>query len=89
MSKTKLYRIYTEHTENIGKVMSCLDSYLDGYTLLDGVGVWKRKREHSLIIEIITDRTYTYMLSVALDVKRINKQEAVYLTMQDIQAELV
>ncbi len=50
-----LYRIYTEKTENMPKVKAEIDKQFQGYTLLEGQGVWKAVPESSLVIEIVSE----------------------------------
>ncbi len=86
---TRLYRIYTEKTEHLPEVIACIDKYLDGYTVIRAAGVWKGQSEKSLIIETISDQPYELFKELAQDIKRINHQASVLLTVQPVDAEFV
>ena len=75
-----LIRICTEN-KNRAQVGIEVGKYFDGYSLFQGVGMWKGQVEHSLLIEIAVDTNHTIARAAALalanDIKILNKQEAV------------
>jgi hypothetical protein len=85
-----LYRIFTEN-KNPVITRDIINSYFDGYTLIEATGYWHSQPENTLIIEImakIGDRGK--VLQICEAIKRQNNQEAVLLqTLCNIHGELV
>lgn len=80
------YRIYTERKPNIGKLTS---KYFAGFTIYNGTGYWKGKREQCAVIEIIENELLETTLNVLVaDLKKTNNQEAVYVTSENVTANL-
>lgn len=84
---TNIYRIYTEDKSRT-KVVKILDKHLEGYTLIEGVGAWKGERERSLIVEVIAKCDIDVRLA-AKEIKRINAQEAVFVTRQEVELSVI
>jgi len=82
-----VYRIYTEEM-NVRAIKDILNLRFDGYTLFYGIGVWKGKQENNLTIEIITDKIISVYES-ARQIKKLNNQEAVLVTVAKIEGNLV
>ena len=80
------YRLYTENKKNIDGITSKL---FDGFTLLKGTGYWRGKREGCLIIEILADKETKNIEVLANTIKRVNKQESVYVTSEPVTAALI
>jgi len=72
-----LYRIYTED-KNRAKVIDILNRNVDGYTLIEAHGCWKKQWEESLIIEIV-DEPIEAIWHISKAIKNVNKQEAVLI----------
>ena len=77
-----IIRLYTED-KNRETIKSVCDEFLRGYTLIPAQGVWRGVQEASLIIEVV-DSPMNFprkaCQKVARKIKRINKQEAVLIT---------
>lgn len=86
-------RKYTIHTEN--KNLKSIKNLLDmlcvglGYTLVPCEGRWKGKREKSLKIEIISQNELHELIPrIAIGIRDLNNQDAVLVTVQNVEAEL-
>lgn len=93
----KLYRIYTED-KNRAAIKAACDVALPGYTIISAIGLWHGVEESSLIIEYIDfgdlllghQRDIQEVIdTLALDIKAVNNQEAVLVTVQDVQARML
>ena len=86
----KLYRIYTEK-KSLDKIRNLLNVCFECYTIIEGQGTWKSKREASLIIELLLngDVNEKRVYAVADSIKVLNKQEAVLITSQEIETRLI
>lgn len=77
-----IIRLYTEDT-NRDRIHAICQEHLVGYTLIPCEGIWKGAKEQSLVIEVI-DSPLNFprkaCQKVARAIKRVNKQEAVLLT---------
>lgn len=73
-----LYRICTEN-KNYEDIVKLVSRYFDGFTVIKTEGYWKGQKEHSLIIEIVSDAKDTEQKigKIIFDIKRMNKQESV------------
>ena len=90
--KTIVYRIYTENTPEYRKsARRLLSVYVDGWTELDGIGVWRGNVERSLVFEIV-DVAQVFGRAACRDVCRLiaaeNNQEAVLWTVGAVDAGL-
>lgn len=83
----KLYRIYTEN-KNLKGIKALLNHDIESYTLLQGVGIWCKKEEKCLIIEIISEIDEKYFEMIASGIKELNNQQAVLLTVSGIESKL-
>lgn len=82
------FLIYTEDV-NRAKVQDLINQHFDAATLHVGSqGIWRGITENSLIIEVIGAAEHTVQ-ELARRIKEVNKQEAVLITREEIQAELV
>lgn len=88
----KRYRIYTEekNREEIEEIIAC---YYEGYTIFDSKGYWRGKdrvySEKAICIEIITDGDSAKILRLCSLIKEYNQQEAVLLTGESVESELI
>lgn len=79
-----LYRIYTEHRDNLRTIVG---GYFKGFTLIEADGYWMGLGEASTIVEIITDdsvaqRATIYDLAEAI--REQNGQQSVIVTEQKV-----
>jgi hypothetical protein len=72
-----LYRILTEN-KNKRMIKIIVAVFFKCFTLLEGIGVWNRKEEPALVVEIETDDR-AKVIEVATSIKRYNDQEAVMI----------
>lgn len=84
-------RLYTEKKENLTELAS---QQFESFTLYDAIGAWKGTTENSVIIEIIAnddnvDSVWHAAKGLAEIIKRINRQQAVMLTRQNVNMELI
>jgi hypothetical protein len=84
----KLHRIYTEN-KNLEGIKKILNRAFESYTLLECVGIWKGTEEKSLIIEVLTRINPAYFELVADDIKDLNQQQAVLVTVSEIESSLI
>jgi hypothetical protein len=89
--KSKVFRIYIEDvTEQAEAVEMLVNSRLNCFTVYRAVGCWQGKQEQSLIIEVISDiAMYFTVKALARELKTLLRQEAVLVTEQEIDAELI
>jgi hypothetical protein len=81
------YRLYTEDIEGTKNI---IDNYFKGYTIYKGIGVWKGKQEVNLTIEIIVSlHELVKIRGLVNEIKRINKQEAVLFTSEEVTSCLI
>lgn len=73
-----LYRIFTENV-NQSTIEKIINKYFEGFTLVKAAGYWRLQKEHSLIIEVVTDDTDKLINDLATEIKAVNKQEAVLI----------
>jgi len=86
---TKLYRIYTED-KKLPIIKSIVNKYFKGYTIIKTSGVWYNKSEKSVIIELIaTSKDIKKVKTISQEIKAVNRQKAVLLTIRDINSQLV
>lgn len=87
----KAYRIMTEDT-NRARLTALVSERFDCFSVYNGTGYWKGNAEQSLTIEIIdVDGSIPSgaIDSLALAIKELNKQEAVLITVSDIEGKLI
>ena len=89
------YTIYTEN-KNLAKIETILnDSFIiEGYTIIKTQGYWQGQKEEALKIEILLEPcnklNYTSILkTICKKIKAVNKQEAVFLTVEKIKVYLI
>lgn len=87
MGLKKSFRIYTERL-NEEKIKELLSLSFDGFTVIYTKGFWKKTEENGLIVEIITSNE-TLIRGIAKEIKRFNNQDAVLITSQSVDCELV
>jgi len=83
----KRFRIYTED-KNREKIEELLSIAFDGFTVIRTKGFWKGTPENAVIIEIFT-KDAKLVRALCGAIKRCNKQEAVGLTVEQVDFELV
>lgn len=89
MAKLKLYRIYTEDVRR-DKIEHLLNQYLESFTVYSGRGYWNFQSEASLMIEAVLPSSFDGVIKMlAKRIKATNKQDAVLITSQDVDSELV
>jgi len=72
-----LFRICTANV-NQDKIEKIVGKRYDGFTIVHGTGFYKKQKENSLIIEIVTDENEVENIkSIASEIKETNKQDAV------------
>jgi len=72
--------LYVRHTENADETLiaDIVGKKYPSFTILTGTGYWKGKKENSLVIEIIGDDINVSDINeIALEIKKVNNQEAV------------
>lgn len=72
-----LFRILTAR-RNKREVAAIVARFFDGFTLLEGIGYWKRQPELALVIEIETDELES-VVRAAVEIKGHNEQNAVLI----------
>lgn len=87
MENNKSFKIYTE-LMNEDKINELLSISFDGFTVIHTKGNWKGVKENSIIIEIIT-KNETLVRAIAQAIKTFNKQQAVLVTCQNVDCELI
>ena len=82
-----LYRLYTEDVAgaiydcNGGNIGALVARYFSGATILPAVGLWQRRTENSVVIEILgTLRDLQMVIHLAGDIKQENAQSFVLVT---------
>jgi len=76
----KTYRIYTED-KNKDKVIELVSKSFDSFTVMNGLGYWKGIPEKALIIDIVDKRySLSQVNNLCVEIKKLNKQQAVLLT---------
>ena len=70
-----MYRICTED-KNRETIYQILDSHVDGYAVMPGIGSWRGVREASLTIDLIGPTAETVRV-IAEQIRQANDQEAV------------
>jgi hypothetical protein len=88
MGPTRRYRIYTE-LKNLDRIEEILNKAFTGYTMYPAKGVWKGVSERSLVIEIIETCAGPRVFETARLIAVANQQEAVFVTRENIAAELI
>lgn len=84
----ELYRIYTEN-KNLKGIRKILDSKLEGYTIFKGLGIWQRIKEKSLTVEIVSEKSFNVFEEIATRIKILNHQQAVLVTVSEIESKLI
>lgn len=82
-----LYHILTEDI-NRPAIERIVGESFDAYTFIHAEGHWRGKAEHSLVIELDTDRSNDVAI-VARRIKEYNKQEAVLVQRLNVESELI
>ncbi len=70
------------------KLERILNIYLEAYTLYKGVGVWKKNKEPSAIVEVLADGELE-LSKLVEDIKIELNQEAIFITEREINGRLV
>lgn len=79
------YTIYTEN-KNRAELESLLAQYFSGFTITVGKGYWQGIAEPRLIITYCgTEEAYYLVGKVAEEIKRINQQESVIITVHGVE----
>lgn len=82
----KCYRIYTED-KHYSRTLETVESYFSGFTVYrECNGLWHGIQEESLVIEIITtEDKFLLVKQCAEQVKNVNEQVSVLLTVHNIE----
>lgn len=87
-----LIRIFTEN-KNFSEIEELVGKYFDGATFIKAEGLWRGEREHSLIIEIVTDLGRLTGIKrierLCYDIKELNNQDTVLVQYIEIQSRLI
>ena len=85
------YRLYTEDINRDTEIIPILDSHFEGYTIIPAFGVWQGIAEKSVVIEYITDNSYSDLKvrQVCERIKERNNQQAVLYTREEIETVLI
>lgn len=83
MQYTKLYIGSNNETKELelDKIISYLNTQLEGYTIIETLGFWKGKEEKSCIVEIYGN----YNLAIVGELKKILKQNSIIVATQFIE----
>jgi len=89
------YTIYTEN-KNLAKIEVILNDsiIIQGYTIINTQGYWQGLKEKALKIEILLEQSHlldytTILKTICKKIKIVNKQEAVLLTIEKIEATFI
>jgi len=89
------YTIYTED-KNLAKIEVILNDsiIIQGYTIINTQGYWQGLKEKALKIEILLEQSHlldytTILKTICKKIKIVNKQEAVLLTIEKIEATFI
>lgn len=85
------YTLYTEdiNRDRIEALFNC-SKIIHSYTLYNGVGVWAGQKEKNLTIVIInTEFIKAEVKRIANCIKQVNRQEAVLLTIEKVEGDLL
>lgn len=88
-----IFRLYTEY-KNIPGITKLADSYFESYTIYRADGRWQGTSEKSLVIEIIAQdgelsRMTCRVFDLARRIKKLNKQQAVWVTSNRAHGALI
>ena len=89
-------RIYTE-ARDVENIKALVGVAFDGFTIFDATGVWKGQEEQSVVIEILCLESFDSLQesfrrrvrATAKSIKKVNQQEAVLVTFEEIEGELI
>jgi len=90
MAEKKVYRICTEDV-NRETIIDLVAIHFGCFNVLTGHGYWQGIAEQSLTVEIITDLATAReaIYGIASKIRDYNKQDAVLVTVQTIESELI
>lgn len=80
---SKRLKRFTLYAETKGNIRELAEKYFDGFTLIEGTGVWKGNIELSTQVVILAEDGPEIIKSIhdlAQELKTINGQESVYVT---------
>ena len=89
MEKAICIRLYTENLNKDKVIRLAAGAFPDGFTVYEAAGCWMGGQENSLGIEILVtdtgdvDRALETARQLAADIKRLNNQESVLLTVHE------
>lgn len=90
-----IIRICTEDKGNEPEIHKLIQKHFDAYTIYRGCGAWKGQEERSLTIDIaaldlesLTSAKF-HAIQLALEIKRLNNQEAVLIEYIESTNELI
>jgi len=89
----KRFKIYTEN-KNTRELIELVKSELEAATIYFATGIWQGSTEESMVIEYITSEVDAEIMRRRLrrlmeKIKIMNRQEAVMLTIENVQVEFV
>ncbi len=72
-----IFKIYTEDKNEQG-IVNLTSNVFSGFTLYKTKGYWQGQAENSIVIEVVsTEQDREKVVSLAKDIKELNKQESV------------
>jgi len=83
-------RIYLEDTGCQHLIIKTIGKYVDSYTLVPAIGVYRGVQEKTLIIEILTDRRNSGLLeSLCVELRDLCQQDCVLMAVTKCNAKLI
>lgn len=82
-----LYKIYIEN-KNRSELVRCICQYFDNFTMLQAIGYWQGRSEHSIIIEIVTNKE-SEVYDLAWDIGKLLKQDSVLVVAVPCEMKLI
>lgn len=83
----KLYKIYTEN-KNRHELEKCIYRYFDCFTITQAAGHWLGHHEHSVIIDIVTNKE-SEVYDMVWDIRKLLNQESVLVVAVPCESKLV
>lgn len=83
----KLYKIFTENKDR-HELEKRIYQYFDSFTILTGMGQCHGHSEHSIVIEIVTNKE-SEVYDLAWDIRKLLNQEAVLVVAVPCEMKLV
>ena len=91
MKETRIYFSFND-IKRYALVIEYLRGNLEGFTIFESIGIWKKTIEQSKVIEIIhntVELTTKRIREIANRIKEIANQESVLITTKTIHSEVI